>query len=270
MTDVDEDAIWDPEADAPIRLSQHVKGQVRSDYVAVIEFDRAPTNFFDLEIIAAIADAAEEVAQQGSRAIVLTSVGRIFCAGADFEEAGTELAPSFLYEEAVRLFRQPLPLVAAVQGAAIGGGMGLALAADLRVASPEARFSVNFARIGIHPGFGLSVTLPRVVGEQCAMDLLYTGRRINGQEAADIGLVDRLSIKGHVRREALALALDVAQSAPLAVASIRQTLRGTLADQVAAAVVHECKEQMMLFGTADFAEGVASVNERRVGRFMGR
>ena len=92
-----------------------------------------------------------------------------------------------LYDFAIRLFEQPLPIVAAIQGAAIGGGLGLAMAADFRVAAPEARFAANFALIGIHQGFALSVTLPAVVGQQAALDLLYTGRRVSGAEARALG-----------------------------------------------------------------------------------
>src|SRR6185295_18257851 len=89
-------------------------------------------------------------------------------------------------------FATRTPVVAAVQGAAIGGGLGLALWPDFRIAAPEARFSANFARLGFHHGFGLTVTLPRVVGQQRALELLYTGARIDGKRAHAIGLVDRL------------------------------------------------------------------------------
>ena len=97
---------------------------------------------------------------------------------------------------ALRLFAAPLPVVAAVQGAAIGGGFGLALSADFRVATPESRFSANFARLGFHHGFALTVTLPAAVGRQAAADLLLTGRRVGGEEALALGLCDRLADRG--------------------------------------------------------------------------
>ena len=168
-----------------------------------------------------------------------------------------------LYAAAVRLFRTRKPIIAAVQGAAIGGGLGLALAADFRVAAPEARFSANFARLGFHQGFGLSVTLPRLVGEQAAAELLYTGRRVGGEEAVALGLADRLASLETVRDAALGFAEEIAGSAPLAVESIRATLRGDLADRVAAATVHEAAEQARLRATADFAEGTRAMIERR-------
>jgi 2-(1,2-epoxy-1,2-dihydrophenyl)acetyl-CoA isomerase len=157
-----------------------------------------------------------------------------------------------------------------VQGAAIGGGLGLALSADFRVASPSSRFAANFARLGIHHGFGLTVTLPAVVGSQAAFDLLYTGRRVKGEEAHSLGLCDRLAAERDLRASAHALAAEIAASAPLAVRSIRETMRGDLADRVRAATEREGAEQAELFATEDFREGVRATAERRAARFTGR
>ena len=129
-----------------------------------------------------------------------------FCAGADFSTGDTHFTTEDLYAAAVRIFRTAKPIVAAIQGAAIGGGLGLALSADFRIASPEARFSANFARLGFHQGFGLSVTLPRLVGTQSAAELLYTGRRIGGEEAVSLGMADRLSSLDDLRSSAHSLA----------------------------------------------------------------
>jgi len=237
--------------------------------VALVQFDRPPHNFFDAELIGGIADAYEELQAEGCRAIVLCSAGRHFCAGANFADENPA-ASGALYEQAVRLFSGAVPVVAAVQGAAVGGGMGVALSADLRVASPESRFSANFARLGIHHGFGLTVTLPLVVGHQKAVELLYTGVRLKGEEAFAIGLCDRLVAADELRGAAIALAGEIAASAPLAVRAIRRTMRGDLADRVRVACAHEATEQAKLFETADFAEGVRAVNERRPARFQGR
>jgi 2-(1,2-epoxy-1,2-dihydrophenyl)acetyl-CoA isomerase len=243
-----------------------------ADHVATVELRRPPENFFDATLIADLAEAVEDLADDGdTRAVVLCSEGRHFCAGANFGRGGEGADETArLYAAAVRLFRQPLPIVAAVQGAAIGGGLGLALAADLRVAAPEARFAANFSLLGFHPGFGISVTLPRVVGPQAALELLTTGRRIGGEEALRIGLADRLVPAGEVRGAAHGLAAEIAAAAPLAVRAIRATLRGDLADQVAAVVEHERAEQHRLMRTDDFREGVTAVAERRPGRFTGR
>jgi 2-(1,2-epoxy-1,2-dihydrophenyl)acetyl-CoA isomerase len=223
---------------------------VGEDHVATVEFDRPPHNHFDVELIAALADAYEALdADPACRVIVLCSAGRHFCAGADFAGAGDRGVPA-LYAHAVRLFAAATPVVAAVQGGAIGGGLGLALSADFRVASPSSRFAANFARLGIHHGFGITVTLPATVGMQASLELLYTGRRVRGEEA-------------------YALAREIAASAPLAVRAIRQTMRGELADRVRAATEREHAQQAPLFATDDFQEGVRASAERRTPRFTG-
>src|SRR5271165_411964 len=242
------------------------------DYVATLEFSRPPSNYFSPGLIRQIADACDELAADvRCRAIVLCSAGRVFCAGADFADEHAIGTPdgSHLYDFASRLFEQPLPIVAAIQGAAIGGGLGLAMAADFRVAAPEARFGANFALLGIHQGFALSVTLPAVVGQQTALELLYTGRRVGSEEARAMGLADRLTGPGQVRAEAHALAAQIAASAPLAVRSIRATMRGELAGRARAAMARERDEQERLMQTADWQEGLAAVSQRRVAHFSG-
>src|SRR5262249_44106520 len=213
----------------------------RAYLVATVELHRPPNNFFDVELIRSLAAAYEALdGRADCRAIVLCSEGKHFCAGVDFTRAPAQpVGTATLYEEALRLFRTGTPVVAAIQGAAIGGGLGLACSADFRIACPQARFSANFARLGFHHGFGLSVTLPGIVGQQQALELLFTGRRVPGEEAARIGLCDRLVEAGKLRAEAHALAEDIAASAPLAVRAIRATMRGDLADRVSAALARE-------------------------------
>jgi 2-(1,2-epoxy-1,2-dihydrophenyl)acetyl-CoA isomerase len=245
-------------------------------HIALLEIRRGPANYFDRDLLRQIADAGEEL-QRGpdARVIVLCSEGKHFCAGADLAGRSRQPNPvtsgvNSLYQQATRLFDAKTPVVAAVQGAAIGGGLGLACSADFRVASPLARFAANFARLGFHQGFGLSVTLPAIIGQQRALELLYTGRRIGGEEAAAIGLADRLAEPVELRSAAHELAAEIATSAPLAVRSIRQTMRGDLAGKVRAATDHEGTEQDRLRKTADFAEGVKASSERRPPRFEGR
>lgn len=249
-----------------------VSATVADDHVATVEVCRPPNNFFSMETIGGIADALEQLDQDdGCRAIVLCAQGKHFSAGADFGSgADRSYTTEQLYATAVRIFRCTKPVVAAIQGAAIGGGLGLALAADFRIAAPEARFSANFARLGFHQGFGLSVTLPRLIGEQSAAELLYTGRRVDGAEGAALGLADRLVPLDELRSTTHAFALEIARSAPLAVQSIRATLRADLADRVEAATAHEATEQARLQATADFAEGTRAMGERRLPDFSGR
>jgi enoyl-CoA hydratase/carnithine racemase len=219
----------------------------------------------------AIADGLDRLASVGARCVVLCSEGKHFTAGADFNASGSDRdLPGDLYAEAGRIFAQPLPIVAAVQGAAVGGGLGVAMAADFRVACPEARFSANFARLGFHQGFALSVTLPRTVGHQRAQEILFTGRRYTGDEALAMGLVDQLVPRDELRIRARELAVEIATSAPLAVASIRATLRAGLAEAAVHAMAHELAEQTRLRQTEDWNEGVAAMTERRPPQFTGR
>ena len=247
--------------------------------VGLVEIRRPPNNFFDNALIAQIGDAFDAFDRdENCRAIVLAAEGKAFCAGADFAkrlETGTAAegaggAAKHLYKEAVRLFRAKKPIVAAVHGAAVGGGLGLALVADFRVTCREARFSANFTRLGFHPGFGLTTTLPRLVGPQKAALLFYTGRRVPGDEAVAMGLADLLAPQAEVRKAALALAHEIAESSPLAVVSTRETLRRGLAEHIEAATERELFEQEWQRRTEDFREGVKAMAERRLPDFKGR
>ena len=246
-------------------------------HVATVEIHRPPDNFFDYDLIHEIANVYERLdADPHCRAIVLCSEGRHFCAGADFSarekwsRERLDQQAGRLYVEAVRVFSCTKPVVAAVQGAAVGGGLGLALSTDFRIACNESRFVANFARLGIHQGFGLSVTLPRLVGQNQAALMLYTGRRLKGPEAVEIGLADELADLANVRSRATDLATEIAQSAPLAVQSIRATLRMGLAEAVRDATDHELAEQSRLRQTDDHREGVAATAQRRLAEFTGR
>ncbi|RAK59093.1 enoyl-CoA hydratase/isomerase family protein [Phenylobacterium hankyongense] len=244
-------------------------------HVAVATIDKPPHNFVSVELMRDLADALEAVdGTRGARAIVLQSQGKTFCGGADFSSPGDSVASgmggvSALYDQAVRLFSVETPIVAAVQGSAVGAGLGLALVADFRVAAPEARFVANFVKLGFHPGFGLTYTLPRLVGVQRANLMFLTGRRIKAEEGLAWGLVDEVVPQTELRAAALRLAGEIAENAPLAVISTRKTLRQGLAAQVRAQTAIEHREQSILRVTDDFAEGVRSVAERRAGVFKG-
>ena len=184
-----------------------------ADLVATIEIRRQPHNYCDIALIREIATALEALDDDPAvRAIVLAAQGKAFCAGAKLDggsdvvdvlqdkaakgQAGT------LYHEAVRTFRTAKPIVGAIHGAAVGGGLGLALVPDLRVTCPEARFCANFTRLGFHPGFGLTVTLPELIGSSKAALMLHTGRRFTGEEAVTMGLADVLVPLDRVRAAA--------------------------------------------------------------------
>jgi 2-(1,2-epoxy-1,2-dihydrophenyl)acetyl-CoA isomerase len=240
--------------------------------VGVIELSRGPHNFIDAACLASIAESAGQLQDQGARALVLASAGRNFCAGADLGsgEDPNLRSSRHIYDVAVELFEIELPIVAAVQGKAIGAGVGLALVADLRVATPGTQFIANFSRLGFSHGFGMTETLVRAVGASAAAEMLYSGRPVAGAEAREIGLCSRLVDATALRETALESADGIARSAPLAVRSIRRTLRGDLAARVAAALRRERQEQELLMRTADFREGVTAARERRDPVFQAR
>ena len=260
---------------------------IGDDYVATVELQNGPFNFFDIRMITELGDAFAALDEdKRCRAIVLAAEGKAFSAGANFGDGSNKGAPiagigeegnenesafrrssGRLYGEAVRLFRNKKPIVGAIEGAAIGGGLGLALVPDFRVSCKEAKFAANFTQLGIHPGFGLTHTLPALIGKQQAHKLFFTGERISGEAAAKIGLVDTLVEKSEVRAEAHRQAAAMANAAPLAVMSVRETVRADLGDKVRAATQRELQEQEWLVETDDAGEGMKAVSERRPGQF---
>lgn len=244
------------------------------NFVATVEIQRPPFNYFDYALIQQIADAFEAFDQDtGVRSIVLCAQGKAFCAGANFGDRSRSSENSdsgnHLYVEAVRLFQTGKPVIGAIHGAAVGGGLGLALMPDFRVGCPESRFAANFTRLGFHPGFGLTYTLPRIIGEKNAELMFYTSRRVKGEDAYRLGLLDEIVPQDQVRDAAKALATEIAEASPLGVTQTRATMRVGIADKVRAATDHELEIQNKLRVTKDFQEGVKAMAERRVPNFTG-
>lgn len=247
------------------------------NHVGLVEIQRPPHNFFDAPLIANLVEAFAELDETNDcRASVLAAQGKSFCAGANFSGQENVLDNKNkedrnpLYVEAVKLFSNKKPIVGAIHGAAIGGGLGVALVPDFRVTCPEATFCANFVKLGFHPGFGLTHTLPALIGHQKAALMFYTGRRIKGEQAVEWGLADVLISQDNVRQEAITLAREIAENAPLAVPSVRATMRQGLAEKVLQQTDHEGREQSWQRQTEDFKEGVKAVAERRPGKFIGK
>ena len=247
-------------------------------HVAMVEIRRPPNNFLDVDLIANLASVLEGLDDEANvRSIVLAAEGKHFCAGAnikkrlDDEAAGKKPVgrPRHLYHEAQRLVQTHKPIVAAVHGSAIGAGLGLALVADFRVTCKEARLAANFTALGYHPGFGMTCTLPRVIGHQRARWMFLTGKRIPGDEAYAIGLADRLVPQDEVRKAAQEMAAELAKSSPLGVQAARETLNLELVPAFRAATEREMFEQSILRETNDFKEGVKAGFDRREPVFNG-
>lgn len=214
------------------------------------------------------------------RAVVLTGAGSAFSGGGDLAlladkaaraKAGEDQTASMreFYEVFLSVVRAPFPVLAAVNGHAIGAGACVAVACDLAVVARQAKIGFNFVRLGIHPGMGGSWTLPRLVGPQRAAELLYTGRLFTGVEAADYGLALEALPTGDVLPRALELAAAIARSAPQPVRQLKQSLAAagsrTLAEQLDA----EAAAQAANYRTKDVDEGLLAARERRAPRFTG-
>ena len=253
-------------------------GVEQDGHVALVEIRRPPNNFMDVELLGNLATTLEELDRDPQcRAVVLAAAGKHFCAGGNLkqrlevEARGDKFVPAkrHPYKEARRLIATRKPIIAAVHGAAIGAGLGLAVFPDFRVTCKEARFAANFTAIGFHPGFGLTVTLPRLVGHQKARWLMLTGQRITGEEAHAIGLADRLVEQNQVRAVAIEMARELAKAAPLSVQATRETLDAEFIQTFRAATERESFEQNWLRETNDYKEGVEASSTRRDPVFTG-
>ena len=244
--------------------------------LARITFSKPPHNFACPDLLRQIADAVYKVDNDPKlRCTLLTSQGRSFCAGADLAGdekiagAGGMATIAQLSGQAERLFRRRKPMIAAVQGAAIGAGLGLALTADFRIGDASTRMAANFTRLGFHPGFALTYTLPRLLGAQRASWMMMSSQRVRPAQALDWGLLDRVAQDGDLAEASSAMAHELSDNAPLALLAVRRTLTDGMAKAAVAAMRREHAEQSALRTTSDYAEGVASVFERRPANFTG-
>jgi enoyl-CoA hydratase/carnithine racemase len=247
------------------------------DGVRVVSLDRPQQrNALDLQLRVVVAEELEKAAADKSvRAIVLTGTGGVFCAGGDTSTMrrlpDAESRPRLEAAQRVvrAIFDAPKPVLAAVEGYAVGLGFGLALACDRVVAARDARFLTGFTRIGLAADGGLFWSLPRRVGPARARQFLLMGVDVRGSAALDIGLIDAVTEPGEALDAALRDARLLAAGPPLAMAEIK-TLLADIPNDPASVLTAEIETQVRMFDTADFDEGVAALREKRAPRFQGR
>ena len=251
----------------------------RRDAVAVLTLALPERrNAMTAELTAAWVDAVEALrSDRDVRAVVVTGEGSAFCAGGDLSWLGEspDLTVSDLRARMLPFYRSWLsvrtldvPVLAAVNGPAVGAGLCLALACDLRYAAPGATFSAPFARLGMHPGMAATYLLPELVGLARARDLLLTGRRVDAAEAVAIGLVN--GVADDVLAHTLDVAQGIADSAPIAVRLTKTALAYSGHHSIDAALDWEGLAQPVTMASADLREGLAAQAERRAPRFTGR
>ena len=230
------------------------------------------------EFLRAVAEARET----GARAIILTGAGRAFCAGGDLREmkkiAEQEGKVEAFFDEPLRLLnecillirRSPLPFLAAVNGAASGGGCNLALACDLVIAGESARFNQAFIKIGLVPDCGGTFILPRLVGWKRATELMITGDVISASRALEMGMINAVVPDDELSSQALAMAEKLAQAPTAAIGRIKELLEASATNDYGGQLELERKTQIQSGKTKDFREGVAAFLEKRPPKFVGQ
>ena len=249
------------------------------DGIATVTMDRPNArNALSRALVADVRAALAGLsADAGLRAVIVTGAGeRAFCAGADLVERTTLTAEERVaHLEAIwalceELVAVPVPVIAAIRGFCLAGGGEVALACDVRVAAADAVFGFPEVAVGIFPGAGGVIRLPRVVGHGVARDLLYTGRRIDAAEAHRVGLVDRVVPAGTEVAAAHGIAREVAANAPLAIRALKRALAASDGRPPGEAAPLVMAERLPLDRTWDYAEGITAFAEKRPPRFEGR
>jgi len=250
--------------------------------VAVITLNRPDNrNSMTSELLDGFATAAKRAAvDRDVRCVVVTGAGKFFSAGADFksqiqrDDDGPAKLPherSFaMYEPFLELVNVEVPVIGALNGHTVGGGFGLSLVCDIRLAAKDAKYGANFCRLGLAPGMSITYTLPRIVGPQRAAELLFTGRLFDGDEAVALGYAARSFAAAEVLSESLAMARAIAANAPHAVRQTKVLLRRALGFDPRAHAALEAYAQAETVATEDAREGIAALLDKREPTFTGR
>jgi enoyl-CoA hydratase len=250
----------------------------REGNIAVLTVDRQEKlNALDQQVVEEIGQALLEIEAEAPRAIVVTGAGeRAFIAGADIG-AMSSMDPmeakrfSEIGHAAMALLdRSPVPTIAAINGFALGGGCEVAIACDIRIASENAVLGLPEVGLGILPGMGGTQRLPRLVGPGLAKELIFTGRRLDAEEARAVGLVNRVVGQGEALGAAKELAAEIAANGPLAVRHAKAAANRSLDVDLVSGLEYEADQFALLFATEDAREGMGAFAEKRKPDFQGR
>jgi 2-(1,2-epoxy-1,2-dihydrophenyl)acetyl-CoA isomerase len=238
-------------------------------------------NSLNSELATALNQAFDRIGKDESiRVVVLTGAGRAFCAGGDLGVIGKgreardhrQLEPILRagMGAVLRMRLIPQPVIAAVNGAAAGAGMNVALAADIRIAAEEAMFGQNFSKVGLFPDYGGTFFLPQLVGPSKAAELFYTGDMFDAKTALGWGLLNRVVPGAQLEAEVNKFAAKLAAGPPIAMRAVKQTLFGSEKDALGKALEAEVQHQMRCFASEDSLEGIHAFFEKRAPKFAGR
>src|SRR6184192_1816677 len=256
--------------------------EAKHDGVAVLIMNRPDRlNALNNELTTALNDALGRIAADESvRVVVLTGAGRAFCAGGDLAliGKGRETGQTQSLEPLLRAGMQavlkmrimPQPVIAAVNGAAAGAGMNIALAADIRIAAEEATFGQNFAKVGLFPDYGGTYFLPQLVGPAKAAELFYTGDMIDAKAALALGLVNQVVPAAQLETAVKTLAQKIAQGPSLPIRAVKKALFASQEKELAQALDNEVREQVRCYLSDDCNEGIRAFFEKRHPKFQGK
>jgi 2-(1,2-epoxy-1,2-dihydrophenyl)acetyl-CoA isomerase len=267
---------------APQQAARPVLLEERAGPVVTLRMNRPEKlNALNVELGRALAQALSRAGEDASaRAIILTGVGRGFCGGGDvgllrdarMRDAGHELESllAAAKEICLTIATVPKPVIAAVNGPAAGGGMNLALACDVRIASDQAVFAESFAQLGLYPDLGGTYFLPRIVGRARAAELFWTAELISAADALRLGIVTRVVPAAQLEEEARKFAEQLAAAPPLAVREVKRAMTGAGRAELERALDEENRIQMQCFHSEDCREGLNAFFEKRKPQFRGR
>src|SRR5262245_4193336 len=230
------------------------------------------------EVIRAVSEIS---ADREARVVVLTGSGKAFSSGGDLSmlardagvsDSGTSMggAPRDFYTRYLTIRQLPMPTIAAINGHAIGAGLCIALACDLRIAVSDAKMGMTFTRLGIHPGMGGTWSLPRLIGTARAAELFFTGRVIEAAEAERMGIVNRVVPREEFDTAVKSLAGEVASAAPIVNRMLKKSIYRGVEHSLEQMLDYESLNQSITFGTEDAREGIKAIMEKRAPKFSGR
>jgi enoyl-CoA hydratase/carnithine racemase len=249
--------------------------EMKRDGIATLVMNRPDRlNALNNELATALNEALGRIAQDDSvRAVVLTGAGRAFCAGGDLGVIGKgrerndtkELEPLLRagMQSVLKMRTMSQPVIAAINGAAAGAGMNIALAADIRISAEEAMFGQNFAKVGLFPDYGGTFFLPQLVGPSKAAEMFYTGDMIDAQTALRLGIINRVVSAAQLEAEVKALAQKIAQGPPVTIRAVKRVLFGSEKEALEAALEREVRQQIQCFHSEDCSEGIRAFFEKR-------
>ena len=256
--------------------------EAKSGSIATLVLNRPDKlNALNAELSTALNEALLRIAKDESvHVVVLSGTGRAFCSGGDLGAIGkgrernetSELGPILRsgMQAVLKMRLMPQPVIAAVNGAAAGAGMNIALAADIRIASDTATFGENFSRVGLFPDYGGTYFLPELVGASVAAEMFYTGEMIDAQTALRLGIVNRVVAADHLEAEVKALAHKIAQGPPIAIRAVKKIIFGRQEQALVEALDREVELQMKCFYSEDCSEGIRAFFEKRAPKFKGQ